>query len=132
MPETKTGACLCGAISYRVTGPVGPVYFCHCSQCRRQTGHYLASAAVAATDVTISGEENLVWFASSETGRRGFCRSCGSTLFWKEEGGSSVDIAAGSFDQPSGLTPGVHIYVADKGDYYEIGDGLSQYPQSSA
>ncbi|SFN58038.1 GFA family protein, partial [Dokdonella immobilis] len=51
---------------------------CHCSQCRRHSGHYFVSANVARAALTIHGEENLGWYRSSEKVRRGFCKVCGS------------------------------------------------------
>ena len=32
----------------------------------------------------------------------------------------------GAFDKPTGTRIAKHIFVADKGDYYEIGDGVPQ------
>jgi hypothetical protein len=52
-------------------------------------------------------------------------------LFWKRNDADSVSIMAGAFDRPSGLKGESHIFVADKGDYYEICDGLPQFQRSS-
>ncbi|MFM7784547.1 MAG: GFA family protein, partial [Gammaproteobacteria bacterium] len=46
MDDTHSGACLCGVVRYTVQGPLRPVVVCHCTQCRRQTGHYLAATSV--------------------------------------------------------------------------------------
>lgn len=127
MVSVHTGACLCGAVKYRVEGPLREVVFCHCGQCRRQTGLYYASTNAADADLTIEGADELSWYASSEHGRRGFCRHCGSALFWKYDGQDYTSIQAGSFDKPTGLTPGYHIFCADKGDFYGIDDGLPRY-----
>jgi hypothetical protein len=132
MNERHTGACLCGAVTYVVDGPMRQVVFCHCGQCRRQTGLYYASTAADDDDLSISGEDEITWYASSEKGRRGFCKHCGSALFWRYEGADYTSIQAGSVDMPSGLTPGSHIFCADKGDFYEILDDLPKYAKSSA
>lgn len=129
MTDIHTGSCLCGAVTFTVDGPLRQITFCHCGQCRRQTGFYYASTNAAADDVTIGGEENVTWYHSSDTGRRGFCRICGSALFWKAEGRSEISILAGSLDLPTRLAAGYHIYCADKGDFYEIDDGLPEYAQ---
>ena len=120
------GSCLCGAVSFEVAAPLHPPDACHCSQCRKQSGHYWASTDVARADLTIHGAENLTWFRSSEKGRRGFCSTCGSVLFWDPLGKDLVGVAMGAFDQPTDTQLGIHIYVAEKGDYYEIADGLPQ------
>jgi len=131
MPDTHTGSCLCGAVTYKTTGPMREVVFCHCSQCRKQTGLYYASTNVSDEHIVIAGGENISWYHSSPKGRRGFCKHCGSALFWKYEGVGEISIQAGSLDQPTDLTPGYHIFCADKGDFYEINDGLPQFAKSS-
>ena len=129
--DVKTGGCLCGRVRFEARGPLRGVVYCHCSQCRRQTGHHYAATDVADDSLTVEGSEHLTWYAASDFARRGFCRHCGSALFWKNDSLAQTSIMAGSFDQPSGLTATSHIFVADKGDYYEIGDGLPQHPGTS-
>ncbi len=70
--------------------------------------------------------ESLTWFASSEYASRGFCRVCGSSLFWRLDDGSHMSIMAGTLDDSGGLEAVEHIYVGDKGGYYELTDGLPQ------
>ena len=126
MSETHTGACLCGAVRFTTRGPLRGVVYCHCSQCRRQTGHYYAATNVSDEHLELAGGENLTWYRASDFAQRGFCATCGSALFWKRDGADYVSIMAGSFDTPTGLKGEAHIFVADKGDYYEIADGLPQ------
>ena len=123
------GSCLCGAISVEVTGRLPQPNACHCSQCRKQSGHYWASVDVPQETVTIHGADNLTWFHASEKVRRGFCSTCGSFLFWDPIEKDEIAIAMGAFDQPTETQLEMHIFVADKGDYYEIGDGLPQNQQ---
>ena len=119
----KTGGCLCGAVTYTVDGPLRPVVACHCQQCRKSSGHHVAATSAVRGKISITGE--VTWFQSSETARRGFCAVCGSNLFW-DGGGENLSIFAGTLDGVTGLQTIGHIYVADKGDYYEISDGLPQ------
>ena len=120
------GSCLCGAVSFEVAGDLPPPDACHCLQCRKHSGHYWASTDVARSAVTLHGAENLTWFRSSEKARRGFCSTCGSSLFWDPIFRDFIGVAMGAFEQPTGTRLGIHIFVADKGDYYEIADGLPQ------
>lgn len=120
------GQCLCGAVRYGVKGALRPVIACHCSQCRRATGNYMTATAAPRETLTIEGSQNITWFTSSDTARRGFCKICGSNLFWQGKGLPYTSIAAGSLDNPTGLSLDRHIYVADKGDYYRIADGVAQ------
>lgn len=123
-----TGSCLCGSVRFRVDGPLRPVVYCHCSQCRKQSGHFYAATDAADADITIEGGEAITWYAASDFAKRGFCSTCGSALFWKENDSDRVSILMGSLDKPTGITARAHIFCADKGDYYEITDGLEQYP----
>lgn len=124
--EVRAGACLCGAITYRVEGPVKGVAVCHCSQCRRQSGHCWASAYTHTCHVQIHGV--VRWYASSEAAQRGFCPTCGAALFWRRNGEETLAFSLGSLDGPTRLSLQKHIFVADKGDYYDIGDGVPQRP----
>lgn len=98
-----------------------PVIACHCVQCRKTSGHFVAATSAERGAVEISGE--VAWYQSSKTARRGFCPACGSNLFW-DGPGSHLSIMAGTLDAPTGLRLKGHIFCADKGDYYEIADDL--------
>lgn len=130
MDKVRTGRCLCGAVRYTARNMSPDVVYCHCSQCRRQSGHVHAGTVVAEDALEVTGADNVTWYAASDYARRGFCSTCGSILFWKDEESSDISILAGSFDEPSGLRATSHIFVADKGSYYEIADGLPQYEAS--
>jgi hypothetical protein len=126
LPTHATGHCLCGAIRFEIDGPLRDVVVCHCGQCRRQHGAPPGYTQAAWEHIRFEGEESLAWYRSSEKARRGFCRICGSSLFWEPIGTGRVSIAAGALDAPTGLRTVRHIFVADKGDYYEIHDGAEQ------
>lgn len=126
MPGVKSGSCLCGRVTFSVTGKLGPVDACHCVQCRKQSGHFFVSTDVPRGALAVEGSENLSWYTSSVKVRRGFCSHCGSSLFWDPIERDWIGIAMGAFDSPTETHLGVHIFVAEKGDYYEIRDGLPQ------
>lgn len=121
-----TGRCLCGAVQYEVNGALGDAHACHCGQCRRQSGHFVAATSAKRADFKLTEQRGLKWYQSSPLARRGFCGDCGSALFW-DDGGQEVSINAGSLDQPTGLKITSHIFVDDKADYYEITDDLPKY-----
>ncbi|MEM7488727.1 MAG: GFA family protein [Pseudomonadota bacterium] len=118
---TRTGRCLCGAVTLSTDHALGPVTACHCGQCRRQTGNYAAAVPVPWSALAVSGE--VRWYASSEGARRGFCPTCGSYLIWEEFDGTAY-VMAGAFDGPTGLGMDGHLFYADRGDWYRAGDGL--------
>ena len=115
----KTGSCLCGSVRYRVEGPLRPVVACHCTQCRKTSGHYVAATQCANADLTIDAS-TLVWFQSSDTARRGFCGRCGGNLFWQRHGSDHTSIFAGTLDGQTGLKMTAQLYPQDKGDYYDL------------
>lgn len=117
----RSGGCLCGNVRYEASGDMRPVIACHCTQCRKTSGHHVAATGAAREKVTISGD--VTWYASSDMARRGFCAVCGSNLFW-DGPGTHLSIMAGTLDTPTGLALAGHIYAADKGDYYEIETSL--------
>jgi hypothetical protein len=97
--------------------------------CRKSTGHYEAGVDVDKSSVTITGGDKVTWFQSSEKVRRGFCSICGSPLFFDPLHLDWIGLMLGAFDTPTHTKLAQHIYVADKGDYYEITDGLPQNQQ---
>lgn len=125
-----SGSCNCGGVRYRVDGPLRPVIACHCTPCRKQSGHYVAASGCADEHLTLEADATLKWYAASDTARRGFCGSCGSALFWKRNGSDRTSIMAGTLDEDGGIKLERHIFCADKGDYYELNDGLPVFAQS--
>ena len=122
------GSCLCGAVRFEVALDRLPAPdACHCNQCRKHSGHFFASTDVPRSAVTIQGEDAVTWFRSSEKARRGFCATCGSSLFWDPLFRDWIGIAMGAFDGATDTSLHVHIYTAQKGDYYEIADGVEQF-----
>ena len=122
------GSCLCGAVRFEVACALPPPDACHCTQCRKQTGHVFVSSDVPRAALTIEGVDALTWYASSAKVRRGFCSRCGSSLFWDPIHHDWIGVAMGAFEGPTGTRIGIHVHVNDKGDYYDITDGLPQKP----
>jgi hypothetical protein len=121
-----TGSCLCGAVRYEVTGALRDVIECHCAMCRKTHGHIGAYTATPKDSLHIVEGRGLKWYASSEKARRGFCGECGGTLFYEPLQKDYVAIAAGTLDPPTGLKTTLQIYVAHRGDYYEMDPAIPQ------
>ena len=126
---SASGSCLCGTVKYAINGPLRDVTACHCTQCRKQTGHHYAATSAADADLTIEGSDNITWYEASNDAKRGFCKTCGSALFWKANGHDHTSIMAGTLDDDAGIKLVENIFVADKGDYYEISDDVPSHPQ---
>lgn len=123
------GSCLCGAVTFEVQGDLPGPDGCHCVQCRKWSGHFLVGTDVPRSAVRVHGVENVTWYHSSEKVRRGFCSICGASLFFDpldREKHDWTGIAMGAFDTPTETALAIHIFTAEKGDYYKIADGLPQ------
>ena len=79
-----TGSCLCGAVRYEVRGGLRKVVYCHCGQCRKTSGHFVAATACDTDALVMLEDSGLAWFESSDIAARGFCTTCGSSLFWQQ------------------------------------------------
>ena len=126
------GRCLCEGVRFEVSGPLGPLGYCHCSQCRRASGSaFGANADVAKSDFRIAvGEDLIREFESSPGNFRAFCSRCGSPVYKRSnERPGVVRIRLGTLDDDPHLKARVHVFVADKAPWYEITDSLPQYPE---
>ena len=115
-----TGGCLCGQVRYAVDGALDSIILCHCQQCRKTSGHFVAATRTPTENLKISGA--VTWFRSSSQARRGFCGTCGSQLFWQPGDRRTTSLFAGSLDGETGLTVRSQIHVESQGDYYTLPD----------
>ncbi|TFW18097.1 GFA family protein [Duganella callida] len=101
MDEYLRGSCLCGGIRYRAALPASHASHCYCTMCQKQHGAAAGSYAnlASAGFVVEQGAALVTEYASSTHGRRGFCRVCGSTLFWRsEESPDRIAITLGTME----------------------------------
>lgn len=125
--KMQKGRCECGAVAFEITGKLTPPSACHCSQCRRLSGHVWAGTWVLLGDLKFTRQDGLKWFASSDWAQRGFCGECGASLFYRRNADADrLSVGVGCLEAPTGLSLGRHIYMADKGDYYDVTDDLPQ------
>ncbi|MGA7875804.1 MAG: GFA family protein [Desulfoferrobacter sp.] len=126
-----TGGCLCGRVLFEIHGELMSVINCHCSKCRRFHGNFGAYTATKRENLVITHGDGLKWYRSTKDETpdvyRGFCKECGSSLFWDPRGMKNISIAAGALDPPTGLKTTRHVWVDQKGDYYEISDDLPRH-----
>lgn len=105
----RTGQCLCGSVQFEAR--VEPdIQLCHCLQCQRWTGGG-PLASVRVHDLKMTGEENVATFQASEWGERAYCKSCGSTLFWRMQGRPTSFVTVGLLNDQSGLVVTEEIFV---------------------
>lgn len=130
--RTTSGGCFCGAVRYEVKGRLRGVVNCHCSQCTRLNGNFGSHSKALKSMITVTKDDGLSWYKIYDVARRGFCRECGSGLFWDQIEHKALGIIAGSLDSPTDLKTIGHIFVEEKSDFYEIVDDIQQFKGSSS
>ena len=128
-----SGRCLCGGVTYEVHGPLRRVWNCHCWRCRRWTGHFMAASNCCQEHLHFASGDTLAWHhpADDPNVAYGFCRECGSSMFWKvlEGPGDQKDhiaLCAGTLDLPTGLTTEGALFTADAADYHTLDPDIAQ------
>jgi len=124
--NAATGQCLCGTITFRISGELRDVFNCHCNRCRRFTGHHMAATAADTGDLIVEDEgSNLRWYYAVPEAAYGFCARCGSSLFWRTPGRpSTVSICAGAIDPPTHLRTTQAWWTSEASDYHTRPDLL--------
>lgn len=123
---SRTGRCLCGAISYRIDGDPIATAVCHCSHCQRQGGSaFSVNLMVHESQVVVDGElatfEDRGEHGDAVYVRRRFCGSCGSPILSElvqTEG--SVAVKAGTLDDTSDLQPIAQVWCVDRQPWVEL------------
>ena len=122
------GQCHCGAVRYEMSGQAIHQALCHCRDCRRHSGAPMVAWGLVAKDqITIAGETKE--YASSEHGRRHFCPSCGTSLFYTSERifPGQIDVQTATLDDPDALPPTAQIQVADRIGWMERAHELPKF-----
>jgi hypothetical protein len=120
-----SGHCLCGAIRFEVRGPGANLSHCHCTSCRLAVGATpVAWTTFPRATLTLLGAEPA-WYQSSSHARRGFCATCGSSLFFENSRfPDELDVVTACLDQVEAFAPTMHIWVASKVAWARTDDGL--------
>jgi hypothetical protein len=122
------GSCLCGSVSYQVSGSVGDIIHCHCQTCRKAHGAAFSSvAAVQDESFSITGAGHLSFYESSIGKKRFFCSKCGSQIYAKREGTKHVVLRLGTLDSDPKAQESKHIWVSQKANWYTISGQLPQH-----
>ena len=109
--SSATGGCACGAVRFATRGQPYRVGLCHCFDCRKQHGAPFGAFAIfPAEQVTLSGDTAGI-YASSERGRRHFCRRCGSPVFNSDMGSDEIELCVGAFDTVDLFAPTYELWA---------------------
>ena len=129
--NNKIISCLCGGIKLKVNGLLRHVSNCHCIQCMKTHGNYSAYTNAKEKDVIFIKRRTLKWFRSSKKAKRGFCKKCGASIFFKFYGNNTISISAGMFSNPTKLKTKMNIFIKGKLDYYKLDKKLPKFNRYS-
>ena len=113
-----TGRCLCSRVRYVAQDVETDIHSCHCGMCRRWSGGPVFAAGVAS--VSFEGEENLTRYASSDWAERGFCKNCGTNLFYHLKQPDHYVMWISTMDDLAPFKLTGEIYIDDKPDFYDL------------
>jgi hypothetical protein len=114
---TKKGSCLCGVVQIAAQAVSGSIGACHCTMCRKWGGGPLM-ATECGTEVSFAGEENITVFNSSDWAERGFCKQCGSHLFYRLKHSGEYFMPAGLFEDDEGFELTHQVFIDQKPSWY--------------
>ena len=124
----KTGSCLCGAVKFTLNTPPAEAGACHCEMCRKWSGGVYLAITANADDVSFTSDDSLATYASSDWAERGFCKTCGSSLFYRVTAPGphhgQYHFGLGTLDDPSGITLTSEIFIDAKPEAYAF-EGIS-------
>ncbi len=126
-----SGHCLCGAVRFQAKAVSHDVSVCHCGMCRRWTGGPLMYVDTEGAP-SIEGLESVGVYRSSQSGERGFCKRCGSVLFWKVAGEDRYTFTAGSLDDTSSLVLTKEIFVENQPAFYAFANATERVSGAEA
>jgi hypothetical protein len=127
--KTKSGHCLCGAVKISAILANHDAGVCHCKMCQRWTGGPFV--AVACTPETVfENPEAVGVYPSSAGAERGFCKHCGSPLFYRLKSDGSYHLPVGVLDDTEGLTLTVEIFIDRKPSWYSFAEKTNQMTEA--
>lgn len=128
-----SGGCLCGEVSYEITGNLDIFQYCNCSRCRKFTGSAFAANILVAPEhfQWNAGESNVGVYNLPDTKHfaTAFCKKCGSSMPWKAQSGRAMVIPAGTLNEDPEIRPRHNIFCASRAKWYTDPASLKEYDE---
>jgi hypothetical protein len=115
----QTGRCLCGAVQITANNSSKKVGACHCGMCRKWGGGPFMEVDCGA-DVSFKGEDDITVYNSSSWAERGFCKKCGSHLFYRLKESKQHMVPVGLFDEQEGFVFESQVFIDKKPSFYSF------------
>lgn len=124
-PQDLKGQCLCGAVQLTASQVSPSVGACHCRMCRQWTSSPMQTVDCG-SNLQIQGEDNVGVYHSSEWAERGFCKQCGSALFYRLKQNGQHFVAAGLFGDLGGFVFDHEVFIDEKPEFYSFANPTKQ------
>lgn len=121
----NSGKCNCGAVKFTATPKSGDVGVCHCGSCRRMSAGPFHALDCGDT-LKFDNEDNVGVYNSSSWAERGFCKQCGTVLFWRLKDNSIATVSVDAFDDLGDLKLDHEVFIDEKPDYYSFAQKTTQ------
>lgn len=127
---SKSGSCLCGAVTYTLNETPKEFGACHCDMCRKWSGGIFLGVQASPDKTTMHGAENLTIYTSSPWAERAFCRTCGSSVYYRvtapgpHEG--EYHFGAGTVDELGDLPLTGELFIDNKPGGYSFAEKTHQ------
>jgi hypothetical protein len=133
-PDEQSGSCQCGGIRYAVPRVPLVIYVCHCAECRKQSSSAFGiSFTVTRSALRLLQGTPHYWSRKTVSGHAlecAFCSVCGSRVWHRSSGHpNTINIKAGSLDEPLDLSNAVHIWVSRKLPGVAIPSGVLSFAE---
>ena len=122
---TRTGHCLCGAVSFTAHEMGDTFSICYCDMCQRWSGGPYRGVSVPTENLEITGRDHISILKTSAFAERAFCSKCGSGIWWRMFAGpytGKTSIPVGLLDSRDGLT-------ANSVTFSDLKDHTNEYPE---
>ena len=130
----KNGSCLCGGVAFAFKPTEPESASCHCGMCRKWTGGIFLSVEAREEDFTLAKQDTLVTYASSPWAERAFCKTCGSSLWYRVTApgphAGNLYVGLGTVEDTAGLPLKREIFVDRKPEAYSFGDPTVQLTEA--
>jgi len=131
MSVPREGGCACGEVRYRLASDPLFTHCCHCLNCQRQTGSaFVINLLIEADRVELlEGVPHAVDVPRDDGSKQRIfrCRTCQVAVFSQYTRPEVRFVRGGTLDDPSGITPDVHIFTRSKLDWITLPDGAPAF-----
>lgn len=114
-----SGGCQCGAVRYHATRFLDTSHICHCRMCQKAAGSFFAALIGVPREALVWTRGEPAVFNSSDPVKRGFCRDCGTPLFYDYASSKHLSVTTGSLDDPATFPPQVQFGIEGRMPWFE-------------